>query len=49
MNIQMTGIDHTTAPVEVRERFSLTTAAQARLMERLAAREGILCVVLLCT
>ena len=49
MNIQMTGIDHTTAPVEVRERFSLTTAAQARLMERLAAREGILGVVLLCT
>lgn len=49
MNIQMTGIDHTTAPVEVRERFSLTTAAQARLMERLAAQEGILGVVLLCT
>lgn len=49
MNIQMTGIDHTTAPVEVRERFSLTTAAQARLMDRLAARAGISGVVLLCT
>ncbi len=49
MNIQMTGIDHTTAPVKVRERFSFTTAAQARLMEKLASREGILGVVLLST
>lgn len=49
MNIQMTGIDHTTAPVEIRERFSLTTAAQARLMERLSSRDGISGVVLLST
>lgn len=49
MNIQMTGIDHTTAPVEVRERFSFTTTAQARLMEKLAAREDIMGVVLLST
>lgn len=49
MNIQMTGIDHTTAPVEVRERFSFTTAAQARLMEKLSEQEGILGIVLLST
>lgn len=49
MNIQMTGIDHTTAPVDVRERFSFTTTAQARLMEKLAARDDIMGVVLLST
>lgn len=49
MNIQMAGIDHTTAPVEVRERFSFTTTAQARLMEKLAVREDVMGVVLLST
>ena len=37
MNIQMIGIDHTTAPVEIREKFSYTTKVQAALMEQAAA------------
>ncbi len=49
MNIQMTGIDHTTAPVELREKFSFTTTAQARLMEQLMEREDVSGVVLLST
>ncbi len=49
IDIQMTGLDHTTAPVDVRERFSFTTTAQGRVMETLAARPEIRGVVLLST
>lgn len=47
MNIQMTGIDHSLAPVEIRELFSFTRKGAAAAMEELRQREGILgCVIL---
>lgn len=49
MNIQMIGIDHTTAPVEIREKFSFTTKVQTALMEQAAALPGVLGVILLST
>ena len=47
MNIQMIGIDHTTAPVEIREKFSFTTKVQAALMEQAGGLPGVLGVILL--
>ena len=49
MNIQMLGIDHTTAPVEIREKFSLTTKVRGQLMQDLKAMPGILGTVVLST
>ena len=49
MNIQMIGIDHTLAPVEIREKFSFTTKVQAELLQDLTAQPGILGAVLLST
>ncbi|MCD8330021.1 MAG: glutamyl-tRNA reductase [Lachnospiraceae bacterium] len=47
MNIQMTGIDHSLAPVEIRELFSFTRKGAREAMEALRQREGILgCVIL---
>ena len=49
MNIQMLGIDHTTAPVEVRERFSFTTRVQQQLMLQLREQQGVLGALMLST
>ena len=49
MNIQMIGIDHTTAAVDVREKFSFTTTVQARIMAETKALPGVLGALLLST
>lgn len=49
MNIQMIGIDHTTAPVEIREKFSFTTTVQSEIMADAAALPGVLGALLLST
>ncbi len=49
MNIQMIGIDHTTAAVDVREKFSFTTTVQARIMAETKALPGGLGALLLST
>ena len=49
MNIQTLGIDHTTAPVEIREKFSLTTKVRTQLMQDLKAIPGVLGTVVLST
>ena len=49
MNIQMIGIDHTTAPVEIREKFSFTTTVQGEVLARAAALPGVLGAVVLST
>ena len=49
MNIQMIGIDHTTAPVEIREKFSFTTTVQSEIMADAAAQPGVLGALLLST
>ena len=49
MNIQMTGIDQTTAPVEIREKFPFTTKVQAALIEQAPALPGCLGLILLST
>ncbi|HIS67889.1 MAG TPA: glutamyl-tRNA reductase [Candidatus Gallacutalibacter stercoravium] len=49
MRIQMTGIDHNLAGVEVRERFSFTSAGAAKALLRIYSREDIAGCVLLST
>ncbi len=49
MNISMVGIDHSTAPVPIREKFSFTTKEAARLIETLSARADCDGCILLCT
>lgn len=49
MKLQMIGIDHSTAPMEVRERYAFTNAAARMVMQDLKNREGILGAVLLST
>lgn len=46
MNIQMIGIDHTRAPLDVRQEFAFTQKAIAEAYERLKGKQGILgCVI----
>ena len=47
MKIQMIGMDHSRAPVEIRERFSFTTAGAATAMEAVCALPGVEGCVLL--
>lgn len=49
MKIQMVGIDHSMAPVEIRERFSFTTAGAAAAMEAVCRRPEVTGCVLLST
>ena len=49
MKIQMIGMDHSRAPVEIRERFSFTTAGAATAMEAVCALPGVEGCVLLST
>lgn len=49
MNLQMIGIDHTTAPVEIREKFSFTTKMQIQIMQELTARPDIRGALMLST
>ena len=49
MNIQMIGIDHTTAPVEIREKFSFTTTVQSEIMADAASLPGVQGALLLST
>lgn len=49
MNLVMAGIDYKTAPVEVRERFSLTASASAEALAALRGEDGVRGVVLLGT
>lgn len=49
MNIQMIGIDHTKAPLDVRQEFAFTKKAMGEAYERLKAEKGILGCVLLST
>ena len=49
MNIQMIGIDHTTAPVEIREKFSFTTTVQNEIMADAASLPGVQGALLLST
>ncbi|MEA4965433.1 MAG: glutamyl-tRNA reductase [Oscillospiraceae bacterium] len=49
MEIQMIGIDHSLAPVEIRERFSFTTTAAQQAMEEVFALPDVEGCVLLST
>lgn len=49
MNLQMAGIDYTTAPVEIREKFALTSRVRAELMQRLTGGPDVLGTVMLST
>lgn len=49
MNLQMIGINHTTASVEIRETFSFTTKVQSQVMQSLREQPGILGVLMLST
>ena len=49
MNICMAGIDHSTAGVEIRERFSLTQAKIQEVYEQLKQKENIYGTVILST
>lgn len=41
MNIQMIGVDHTLAPVGIRERFSFTSTAAEAAMRSVCRREQV--------
>lgn len=41
MKIQMIGMDHSLAPVEIRERFSFTTAGAEAAMKTVCATPGV--------
>ncbi len=49
MRLEMIGIDYSSAPLELRERFSLTASGGARLAERLRQRCGAAGLVVLST
>lgn len=49
MNIQMTGIDHTLAALDLREKFSFTTKVQLEILEELRRDPGVLGAVMLST
>lgn len=49
MDIALVRVDHTAAPVAIRERFALTTRRQAQLLRALTDRADILGAVILCT
>ena len=49
MKIQMIGMDHSRAPVEIRERFSFTTAGAEAAMKTVCATPGVEGCILLST
>lgn len=49
MNIQMIGIDHSTAELKIREQFSFTTLQAERAMQKIAMQPGIRGCVLVST
>ena len=49
MGVQMIGIDHSLAEIEVREKFSFTKSQAAVLMKKWMAYQGIYGIVLLST
>ena len=47
MNIQMLGIDHSTAPVDIREKFAFTTVQSLDAMQKIVSNDAISgCIIL---